>query len=344
MLAVVEIIPSMRKSQGVFPDGVIVVNEKALEKFLKLTGPIDLLKYDLTIDNDNFNYLTAFNVGGEKRANQAKRVFNDTASMIFEKLASLSENKIEDLLKIAKENSLNKDMLIWLNEEKYESIVVGANWGGEVLAGAPDSDYLSVVATDLSEMGDNSPVARSISKQTEITDRGEVISTVTVERKHSGDELPNGKQKKEIFEYVRLYVPDGSEFISANGAFATITKNGVDYTKGEFKTDQDVVFSERALRVDPESGVQIFQESGKTVFGVWIMVSSGDPASIVFKYKLPFLVKHQDDLSFIFQKQPGVDSGLHFRVFGSGRADDVFAYDGNFSTDLFFNAKNTLFY
>lgn len=331
-----------QKSQGISPDGVIAINDNALKSLLKLIGPIDLLKYDLTIDNDNFNHLTALNIADEKRASQAKRVFNDVASSIFEKSISLPENKMENLLSVIKENTSNKDMLVWVNEEKYESIVTGAHWGGEILAGSPDSDYLAVVATDINEAGSGFTKALNINKQTEITDRGEAINVVAVERKRLENELPVGKEKKEAFEYIRLYVPDGSELISASGMVVPVAKISIDYAKGEFKTDQDVVFSEQVSRIDPESGTRIFRESGKTVFGAWLNVSSGDQAIAIFKYKLPFLVKRQDDLNFIFQKQPGVDARLDFKAFKSEGSENIFSYNGNFSTDLFFNAANPL--
>lgn len=325
-----------QKSQGAYPDGVIVVNEKALEKFLELTGPVELLKYDLTIDGDNFKQMTALRTGDDKMSNQAKRVFNDFASAIFEKLFALPDDKVDDFLRLIQENTASKDILVWLGDEKYERVILDARWGGEV-PNAPDADYLSVAVTDLNEADAGAPITQNISKQTEITNRGEVINDVTVERKYRGDELLVGKPDKAAPEYVRLYAPSGSELISSSGASAEKSSTSPEYAKDEFKTDKDVAFSEQTLRVDPESGTQIFQESGKTVFGAWIKVSRGAPAVLTFKYKLPFLVKSSDRVSFVFQKQPGVESKLNFRVFHNENPDPVFSYDDDFSKDLFFD-------
>src|SRR3989344_8039998 len=149
-----------QKSLGAHPDGVIALNEKALLKLLEITGPVELLKYDLTIDKDNFSHLTAFNILDEKRASQTKRVFNDFTAA-----------------------------LLWLSDEKYENIVSELGWGGEV-SSAESADYLAVVVSNMSGAGSGLSAEQSVVKEMEISENGEIINTVRVERKYVSNELP----------------------------------------------------------------------------------------------------------------------------------------------------------
>lgn len=323
-----------QKSQGVYPDGVIAVDEKALEKFLEITGPVELLKYDLVVDRDNFSHLTASNILDEKRANQTKRVFNDFTAALFDKLFSMPEDKLGDLFGLIKEGAAQKDMLLWLNDEKRERVVSDARWSGEVPE-APSEDYFAVVATNMNGAGNGAAAEQDISKASEITDRGEIINTVRVERKYNNDGF---SEKSPEPEYWRLYAPLGSELISVSGFMPPPNIAPIDYINEEFKTDKDVAFSEKTMRVDTDTGAQIFQESGKTVFGGWAKISSKDPAEVTVKYKLPFLVKAQDKVRFMFQKQPGAESRLNFKVLQPNNPEPIFSYDSDFSTDLFFDA------
>ena len=70
---------------------------------------------------------------------------------------------------------------------------------------------------------------------------------------------------------MRIYVPAGSELLETSGFTAMTIAPQIDYVKERFVVDEDLVASERAARIDA-SGMRIFEESGKTVFGGWVTV------------------------------------------------------------------------
>ena len=327
-----------QKSQDIQPDGVIVLNEKALFKLLEITGPVELLKYDLTIDKDNFSHLTAFNILDEKRASQAKRVFNDFTAALFGKLFSLPEEKLAGLFNIIKESAERKDALLWLSDEKYENIVSELGWGGEVSL-AEGADYLAVVVSNMSGAGSGLSAEQSVVKEMEISENGEIINTARVERKYIGNGLPEKSSFESVPEYWRFYVPVGSELVSVSGFAPQIGASTVDYSNGEFKTDEDVVLSEKATRVDSDANIHIFQESDKTVYGGWVDVSSEYPTLVAVKYKLPFSADARGEVDSVFQKQPGVESELDFKTRRAGDNEPVSIYNGDFSEDMRFVIK-----
>jgi len=328
-----------QKSQDIRPDGVIALNEKALLKLLEITGPVELLKYDLTIDKDNFSHLTAFNILDEKRASQTKRVFNDFTAALFGKLFFLPEDKLAGLFDIIKENAGRKDALLWLSDEKYENIVSELGWGGEV-SSAEGADYLAVGVSNMTGASNALSTEQSIVKETEISENGEIINTVRVERKYVSNELPEKSSSESVPEYWRFYVPKGSELVSVSGFAPQIGVPAVDYSNGEFKTDEDVVLSEKATRVDSDANIHIFQESDKAVYGGWVEVSSEYPTLVAVKYKLPFSADARGEVDSVFQKQPGVESELDFKTRRAGDNEPISIYNGDFSEDLFFNVSN----
>ncbi len=109
-------------------------------------------------------------------------------------------------------------------------------------------------------------------------------------------------------DYLRDYVPLGSKLLTAQGQTLETYRAPADYQKLNFKTDPDVAAQEQGMAVDPNSGSQIFSESGKTVFGNWAYVSPGETVEITYKYLLPFKLNLSADnfsYSLLAQKQSG---------------------------------------
>ncbi|MCK5465994.1 hypothetical protein KAI56_00650, partial [Candidatus Parcubacteria bacterium] len=110
----------------------------------------------------------------------------------------------------------------------------------------------------------------------------------------------------------------------------------VDYS--DFKIDPDVKKIEDTIKIDPDSGTQIFEESGKTVFGNWVYVSPGETVEVFYKYKLPYKInftdftKPADKYSVLVQKQPG-SSDVEFS--GSIKLPQEW--------DVIWNSENLLF-
>ena len=119
-------------------------------------------------------------------------------------------------------------------------------------------------------------------------------------------------------DYLRVYLPKGSELISASGQTKEEVKPSIDYEAAGFKKDQEVLTSEQTMRQDPISGTQIFEEGDKTVFGNWVYVSPGQSVTLRYQYRLPFrLDMSKQDLPFeiLAQKQSGsLGSGLEEEI------------------------------
>ena len=82
----------------------------------------------------------------------------------------------------------------------------------------------------------------------------------------------------------------------------------IDYQTQGFKSDPEVQAQEQGMAIDQNSGTQIFEESGKTVFGNWVYVSPGETVELTYQYLLPFNLNLSSDnfsYSLLAQKQSG---------------------------------------
>ena len=110
---------------------------------------------------------------------------------------------------------------------------------------------------------------------------------------------------------MRVYVPLGSELISAEGHTYEFPESPLDYDALGFKRDKTVTAIESTERIDEESGTRISEESGKTVFGNWVYVSPQEEVTVEYRYKLPFKLAPGGDTvgtssySLLIQKQAG---------------------------------------
>ena len=113
-------------------------------------------------------------------------------------------------------------------------------------------------------------------------------------------------------DYMRVYVPLGSELLSAEGHTYEFPESPLDYNALGFKKDVTVTALEASEHIDAESGTRIGEEAGKTVFGNWVYVSPQEEVTVEYRYKLPFKVvpggqgEEGSGYSLLVQKQPGV--------------------------------------
>ncbi len=278
------------KSGGGDVDGVIALNEHAVQDVLALTGPVR---------GDN---------GALVNSENRERLTNkDVLRALTDVLPTLSGSNARALAQVFQEGLRKKDILVWLADRDYQDMIAEKGWSGEVID-EDGADYLAVVVSDIG--GEAAHMKEDIWKETHIAENGDIINTVAVQF------MPENGTTAHRERYVRIYVPAGAELLEISGLEAATIIPQIDYVKERFIVDEDLSASERASRVDDASGVRIFEESGKTVFGGWT-TKEGKNATVIVRYRLPFAftddVAHAK-MTFIFQKQPGVPAGIHFSL------------------------------
>jgi hypothetical protein len=296
------------KTGGPTVDGVISFTPTVIERLLELTGPIAMPEYELVLNAENFVELIQYKVeiDYDKELNRPKKILADFAPLFIKRLSQLSAQERNQALEIIFNSLDEKHILIYFNNSSLEDLVIDQGWAGQLLS--TDKDYLSVVSSNINGYKTDRVVKETIEHQAEIQEDGSIIDTLTITRQHQGGNEKYDWWNRVNANYLRVYLPLGSQLISAQGQSLEIYQPPIDYQEQGFKTDPLVGSIENKMIIDPKTGTRIFQENNKTVFANWIYVSPGEKVVLTYQYKLPFkinLTKSTDSYSLLAQKQSG---------------------------------------
>ncbi len=301
------------KTGGPTVDGVITLTPTVMQKLLAVIGPIALPQYGLTVDADNFIPVIQeqVEVKYDKEQNEPKKVLVDLSRTLIEKVFSLQDKETSRRIAEALVEGLNeKHVLLYMRHAETERLIDEAGWSGRVLE--TRKDYLSVIHSNINGYKTDGVIDEQIRHEAEIKEDGSIIDTVTITRSHHGGDTPYDWWNKVNADYMRVYVPKGSELLSTSGTTWEFPDPPLDYTRLGFKRDADVEREENSMTIDVKSGVRISEEAGKTVFGAWVYVSPKESVTVKYQYRLPFrfdvaAMKRGgvDSYGALFQKQSG---------------------------------------
>ncbi len=300
------------KTGGPTIDGVIAITPNVMEKLLKITGPIRMDEYDITIDADNFIEKTQYEVevDYDKEENKPKKILADLAPVVLEKIfATRDLERVAEVADTMSSALEERHIIFYSTNPEVQIVIAQQGWAGEVLQ--TDKDYLMVVNSNINGYKTDGVIEEKIYHAVEVEADGSLVGTTKVERIHHGGNTDYEWWNKVNANYMRVYVPQGSELLEASGHTREVVEDPLNYEVLEFKTDPDVVAQESSMTRDEETGTRIYQENGKTVFANWVYVSPQETVEVEYKYKLPFKLDFRENeegvasYSLLAQKQSG---------------------------------------
>lgn len=306
-------------------DGVIALDVTFMENLLNITGPIAMPDYNLTITADNFADETQREVElryGE-RGSRPKQFIADLMPTMVARLGQLAADKPIPLVASLLEGLSEKHFLLYRSNDVAEQRLMDLGWSGEVGTLPPFTDGLLLVHTNIAGGKSDAVVHDEVTHVVQLSADGSLVDTVTLKRVHKG-------QKGEVFtglqnvDYLRAYVPQGSELLYATG-FTAPDPALFKTPAAELAEDVDLATTAARERTDELSGTKIYDEFERTVFANWVMVKPGETTTVRLTYRLPWRANAlktfnwggwmagdshllSDRYQFIWQKQPGVDS------------------------------------
>ncbi|MFA6215244.1 MAG: DUF4012 domain-containing protein [Patescibacteria group bacterium] len=297
-----------QNASGPSVDGVITLTSTVMEKLLAIFGPIPMPEYGRDITSQNFVAETQkiVEIEYDKKENKPKQFIADLAPILLNKLFSADGADLKKLFEVFKSSLNEKQLLIYFNDYQTEKLITDLGWAGEIKK--TNSDYLSVVHTNLAGGKTDGVVKETIEHAAEVQSDGSIIDTVKVTRRHtgtSGENIFTGVQNN---SYVRFYVPLGSTLLAATGFKKPMAKF-FESPLPEYQSDSDLLSVETEKTKDEKTDTDIYKESGKTVFGNWLQLKPGEIQSVTIKYRLPFKIALEGQNTFYYsllaQKQAG---------------------------------------
>ena len=216
-----------------------------------------------------------------------------------------------------------KDIQLNFRDDDLQSTMEKFGWSGSIKQ--TGGDYLMVVNTNLGGGKTDGVIDQDVQVDVHVAPDGQIENTVTITKTHRGLKTALFSGSNNV-DYLRVYVPKGSELISADG-FEVPADDLFETFDTPLSVDQDLELHMQELKKDPATGTDIWQEDGKTVFGNWMQTAAGETEVISFTYRVPVtifaeakdtgpigLVKAKLGLpdlgnySMLVQKQPGVET------------------------------------
>jgi hypothetical protein len=348
------------KSDGPSVDGVISFTPTYLERILTVLGPIDLSeKYGVIINADNFWEIVQTIVeekplvADENIKQEPKKIIGDLFSEMVKVLPQrLNQDSLLEILAQTEKSLAEKHILFYFKDKSLEQKISANGWGGEQKS--VPWDYLSVVNSNIAGGKTDRKIVESIKHQAEIEEDGSVIVDLEINRGHSGEKQEEFTGVRNV-NWLRIYVPLGSEFLGASG-FNAPDEVYFEEADPSWRDNELVAKTEGKALIDYKSQTHIYQENNKTVFANWSMVDPGQTAVIKLKYRLPFniykdrrvrphnwLNKINDffqtkgpdlfEYSLFVQKQPGsIGSNFSSELILPADLDPYWVYANNLST------------
>lgn len=286
-------------------DGVIAVDTKLLASLLKVLGTIGVPEWgnfsaeiDKRCDCPQVVYrleeLADKPVSALKTSRKA--VIGPLMHSILANAFNSPKSRIAELVNVGLTAIAEKHVIFFLFDEKAQKAVESFNLAGRVKE--YDGDYQLLVDTNFAGAKSNLFIKQKIEEKIEIASDGTITKTMVVTYNNpfppsdcgllSGGLCLNGLYR----DWVRLYVPKGSQLIELTGS---------------------------------EIPANTYDELGKTVFeafyGDKYPLRPQSMTKVSFKYKLPFKVEKGKPYKLLIQKQAGVEK-YDFSLDFNGKMQD----------------------
>lgn len=276
-------------------DGIIAVDTQLLVYLLDAIGPIGVpgfgnfsteiipecncpqVIYELESFADIEGPIVWDPISGEiiyspPNSDNRKRIIGPLMNSIMANSLAQPKEKLPDLFEAVFASLMEKHVLFYVFDKNVQSAVEGFGIGGTI--DSFDGDYLHINDANLGGRKSNMYVTQEVVQDIDIAKDGTVTKTLTITYKNP--EAHDGWLNSVLPNWVRIYVPEGSELIDISGL-------------------ED--------REDP------YTELGKTVFAGYFELRPQGVSKVTVTYKLPFRVG--DEYSLFLQKQPGTDAPLY---------------------------------
>jgi hypothetical protein len=201
-----------------------------------------------------------------------KKIIGPLMNSILSNAMGQPKEKLPGLFEAVFKSLIEKHVLFYLYDNDAQFGVESFGIAGRL--NSFDGDYLHINDANLGGRKSNIYVQQEVNQSVTIAKDGTVQKEVTITYKNP--EKHDGWLNSVLPNWVRIYVPKGSELIDISGL-------------------ED--------KVDP------YEESGKTVFSGFFELRPLGVAKVTVTYKLPFKV--DDEYKLFVQKQPGTGGPLY---------------------------------
>ncbi len=287
-----------RQDQGIQVDGVITVDLRAVELLLDGIGGVRLPGVEGPVTGENVVAILTELWGDPRQAQEQGRTFQEwwrqrkafIPALAQALLAKLRGREVDPwpLYRAVRQALEERAIQIWVEEPATQAVLADLGWDGGLRPQA-GADYLALVDSNVGFNKVDGVMERRLAYRVEWPDDdpdGRALAQATITYRHT---LPvpghtclhtarYGGEYREMmrrcyFDYVRLYVPRGSELLSVQG-------------------------------VEPDSVASYPGEKRTQVLAGFFVLEPGQTHTVIFTYRLPPSIR-ADSYRLVIQRQAG---------------------------------------
>jgi hypothetical protein len=229
-----------------------------------------------------------------------KSIIGDLISAIMVKALSSSPQQYwGPLFQSIIAQTQQKHIMFKLYDEQAQQGIQALNAAGQIRPF--EGDYLHINEVNFSGAKVNIFMEQTVDNEYKVEKDGTITKTLTIKYKNpfppSDCNLERGGLclNAEYRDWIRIYVPKGSELVDSKGSQVKMTT---------------------------------YEDLGKTVFEGFVTVRPKGVGTLTLTYKLPFKLENGSPLPVLIQKQPGTE-GPEYQMIVDGKPVEMF----NLTTD-----------
>lgn len=281
----VKAIDLFKKEKGTAAEdisGVIGITPTLLEEILKISGPIMVNGHEFTAENftEKLEYEVEFGYAEQGlHFDERKKVLADLTHALMARIRGDIFKHWSQYWALGQRMLAEKHIIAYSTDPETQNILLAKNWAGEVKQTI--GDYLLWVDANLASLKTDKVIDRNLSYSFVPTTTGKYVATAKMKYINKGSFT---KFTTRYRTYARVFLPEGSKFISVSGSLKG------DRTPGVGIVDQGV-------------------ENGKQWFGTFTSIEPGKTGELVWQFYLAPAVAEKikkDSYNLFVQKQAGV--------------------------------------
>lgn len=273
-------------------DGIITIDTQVVEELIKITGPVEVYGTSYSASTDkrcncpNVIYeLEHYAEIASKGEADRKAILGTLMQQILARSLGSATDKLPSFINTGILLAGDKHVMFYMHDEKTQTALSALNWTGQIKPF--EGDYLHINDSNFAGGKSNLYVEEKVTMDIQIKD-GKATNSVTIEYKNP--QAYNTWLNGILRDYVRIYVPRGSELVTSKGSEEKVNKAD-----------------------DPELN--------KTYFDAFVQVRPQNSRTLSFEYTLPNAVSGKN-YPLLIQKQPGAkDHHYIIKVNGNKKAE-----------------------
>lgn len=282
-------------------DGIIAVDTQFVVSLMDVLGPIEAYGTKFTTDYDEQcgcpQIIHELERSADEPTNRVKNDRKDIVGVLMQTMMAkaFSAPKIvwPSLLEAMLTDLREKHMLLYFHSPQIQQAVEKINFAGRIYE--YDGDYLHINESNFAGAKSNLYIQEKV-KQVIKKEKDQIKKTITIDYKYPRKmdncslDRAGGLCLAGIYrDYIRIYVPKGSQLIKSSGAEVALTAT---------------------------------EDLGKTVFEGFFTIRPEGTAKIELEYTVP--LKVDKEYRLLIQKQPGI-AGHTYEIDAFGKKQKPFS-------------------